>query len=67
MRDICFPAGCQAGTSISARACQPRLQPLELAVDQRALKMWLTAGPGPLTLLTPAGSPAIKKGGLRDA
>lgn len=37
------------------RACQPRLQPLELAVDQRALWVRLTAAPGPLTSLTPAG------------
>lgn len=43
-RDTCFPAGHQAGTSITARAGQPRLQPLEVAGDQRALKMRLTLG-----------------------
>lgn len=65
--DMCFPAGRQAGTSITARACQPRLQPLELAVDQRALRMRLTAGPGPLNLLTQADGPGLKKVRLRDA
>lgn len=61
--DMCFSAGQREGASITARACQPRLQPLELVVDQRAVKMRLTARPGLGHLIDPSWWPTPQESG----